>query len=43
MRDLFNIKFNLRIKIYFSIIKEEVNKSDKYWGHLINISETEVK
>ncbi len=43
MRDLFSVKFDLRIKIYFNIIKEGVNKSDKYRGYLININKAEVK
>ena len=43
IRDLLNIKFDLRIKIYLNIIKEKIDKSDKHRKHLININKTEVK
>ena len=43
MRDLLSVRFDFRIKIYLSIIEEEINKSDEYRGYLININKAEVK
>ncbi len=43
MRELFNVRFDFRIKIYLNIIKERVDKSDKHREHLININKTEIK